>query len=168
MTFCWVSGSGHMQDFQDLALPPTTTSPRSSHKRKKQSKEIQKLRARWGDCSAICLHSLVVILRVKMVKWEKVREKHVKHTAVGTDAPRVLSQYSPEPTNGDLCCFPLSLLFICLWLSSGVTCSWKWPSLFWALAPLILSAKRSEHLWSRWSDALFWLVLKQQPRLPHL
>lgn len=45
-----------------------------------------------------------------MVKWEKVREKHAKHTAVGTDAPRVLSQYSPEPTNGDLCCFPLSLL----------------------------------------------------------
>lgn len=93
--------------------PPTTTSPRSSHKRKQQSKEIQKLRARWGDCSAICLHSLVVILRVKMVRWEKVREKHVKHTAVGTDAPRVLSHYSPEPTNGDLCCFPLSLLFIC-------------------------------------------------------
>lgn len=48
-------------------------------------KEGQKLRAQWGYCSAVCLQSLMVILRVKMVKWKHVCERllktvtHVKH-----------------------------------------------------------------------------------------
>lgn len=63
MTFCWVSSSGHMQDFLDfLVHPPTPISPT---KRSIKVTKCQKLRAQLGDCSAICLQSLMVILRSK-------------------------------------------------------------------------------------------------------
>lgn len=74
-----------------LSCPPSTplvTPTKTSIKVKMN----HRLRTRRADCSAICLHSVMVILRVRMVKWQRVRAgllKAVTHEAqavVGSDA----------------------------------------------------------------------------------
>lgn len=77
MTFCWVSGwpPVGLWDFLDFlahTLPSIAPTERGI-----KVKKSQKLRAQWGDCSAICLQSLMIIFRVKMVRWKKICERLV-------------------------------------------------------------------------------------------